>query len=1138
MPCDAGSTRFGSANACTHHGYCSCVTVTALIKQMDDSGHLSMQTPPHHPHPNPPPPSPRPRQQAQHSNLSTLPPQYSSIRSSLFSSAEAIPLVFLFAGRNSFTTVSGEEASNGISGKLRPGLTLPWSFALPVLGPASDLGHGLKEKPSDDDSALSSPSPASNPILLLLLPSHPRFPSRLRGFGATRSIAHSGKRQLGAGTGHRDVRHDNGSVGIGRRISANKNCGFLNGSTVCSDSYASLSQPPSPPSLPPPSSLAPNGLVNGANQVKKRPDDAAVPPGLDLRPGHALRRRSLDAYSETSSESCLSSLGPGPEGGHRQIDVNAMKNADVHRDSGPLDLAATVVRSLPVQDTLAILIILMHIPYLSLTLVYACFASLTFVPPVATRVGWNISFGEIIDGNSHAPSLVTAVCMDFFFFLIWVFLWPPIQDSILEFAKPVIAVTLGGGTSAKNGTSQGVTACFAWVLLHKLVRASKRYWPRLAYHLPDAWRVRVVLDGSLSTAATATTSAPTLHAPYDKRDTHGWIQSVLAIHILTQGIVRYIREWYLRRERFHAAAGLGDPEAAKSSAVAGGSNASGAGDSAQDANSNAAPDAETALSSHSVGMIKKRRKQNAQVRLQQPLWSALASSKIVVMKEMELSSWCSSSSDKRDIHNAGNMPFFDRQPRQIWISYIGSDEVCFSTSHFPETADEEPSCAAPAGVDTMKPFYVRINEAYWQPTRIFPTGDGKWSGDIYALRPSSKYVCEFVHVQTDQVLFTTSIRTIKEPLRDDDVSSPGQSNGQQPLRPDSPATTLRTSIVAAESRLADERNRLKTWRKEWKIRINTLKKENELAENQLSTAGNNDERYRQKIRQQETQKAQTERDTRRLSDQLKQLDEAWPELVERKKKVERAFSAEKRIFDATQKELKEHKSQLAKDIKAKEAERCNLNARRNKIASRIAKIDTELANISDSNSRGQGEAERRRQERSRWLEQASAVEHGYTERLAQQVAINHRRREHLRELQARLHSMQSYSLKPANGMKVEANASVAAEAGPASFRRTSPWNASPLTAANYPWATPAPEAMGSRAPNMAARLSSAASPAFDNARGARTRVRSSSMLSDVSGFTQASDEGSVRQRVQQASVFAKKRNGSSGGGSSSDSATG
>ncbi|KAF4589533.1 ubiquitination network signaling protein [Ophiocordyceps camponoti-floridani] len=956
----------------------------------------------------------------------------------------------------------------------------------------------------------------------------------------------SGKRQLGAGVGLREARHDHGLVGSGRRISAaTRGCGYLN---VCSDSYASVSQPsppspplPSPPPPPPqspplpPPSLAANGLVNGGH-VKRRADDAHVPPGLDLRPGHALRRRSLDdAYSETSSESCLSILGPGPDGGHRHIDVNAMKNADVHRDSGPLDLAVSVVRSLPIQDTLAILIILMHVPYLSLTLVYACFASLTFVPPVASRAGWNINFGDIFDGNSHAPSLATVVCMDFFFFLIWVFLWPPIQDSILEFAKPVIAVTLGGGTSAKDGTSQGVTACFAWVLLHKLVRASRRYWPRLAHHLPDAWRVRAVLGGSLptataTTAVTKTTTAAALHAPYDKRDTHGWIQSVLAIHILTQGIVRYIREWYLRRERFHAVAGPGDPEAAKSaSAVAGASvpSLAGSADATHDAALNT-PDAETsplASSPHPAGLTKKRRKQSAQVRLQQPLWAALASTKIVAMKEIELSTWAGGRSDKRDIHNAGTAPSFDRQPRQIWISYIGSDEVCFSTSHFPDEADDEP-CKAhgarPAGVDTNKPFYVRINNAFWQPTRIFPVGgDGAgahgWTGDIYGLRPASKYVCEFVHLQTDQVLFTTSIRTVKEPLRDRDVSSPGQPGGQQPLRPDSPATTLRTSIEASEARLLEEKNKLKSYRKDAKARINALKKENELTENQLASAGGNDDRFRQKIRQQETQKAQTERDLCDLSEQIKLLDEAGPELSERKKQAERAFSAEKRVYDAAQKQLKEHRSQLAKDVKAKEAEKSNLIARRNKTATRIAKVENELASISNSNNRGKGEVERRRQERNRWLEQAAAAEQGYSERLAQLVAVNQRKREHVRELQAQLDSI---FVKPANGIKMEGAAP--------SFRRTSPWNSSPM-ATNYPW-TP-----DVRTASMTARMPP---PTGFDSRGARARVRSSSMLSDVSGFTQASDDGSASAPVgtrprARPSAAAGLRDGSSGSGSGS-----
>lgn len=984
-----------------------------------------------------------------------------------------------------------------------------------------------------------------------------------------RASSGSGKRQPGAAAGnHRDSRPDNGLVGPGRRASARKSHGHANGS-VRSPDNAPRTPSPSPP---PPPTLTSNAPAN----PKRRPDDAAVAApatasshssGLDCPSGDASRRDSFGTYSEASSESCHSSLGANVnyglvDGDHRQIDVNAMKNADVHRDSGPLELAATVVRSLPIQDTLAILIILMHIPYLSLTLVYACFASLTFVPPVASRAGWNINFGDILDSNSHTPSLATVMCMDFFFFLIWVLLWPPIQDSMLEFAKPVIAVTLGGGTSTKHGTSRGVTVCFTWVLLHKLIRASKCYWPHLGRHLPDAWRLHAVF-GTVFPSTTASNAA--MSAVYDKRDTHGWVQSVLAIHILTQGIVRYIREWYLRRERSHTAAGPGDPEAAKPPTVAGAGGpgataASPATEMALDTAPNA-PDADLGpppASSH-PGAMKKKRKQSAQVRLQQPLWAALASTKIVAMKEIELSNWGSGSSDKRDIHNSGNTPSFNRQPKQIWISYIGSDEVCFSTSHFPEPDEEssQPSKVShqttrPAGVDTSKPFYVRINNAFWQPTRIFPVesdeagADGpRWTGDIYGLRPASKYVCEFVHVWTEQVLFTTSIRTVKEPLRDHDATSSGLPNGQQPLRPDSPATTLRTSIAAAEAKLADEKNRLKTWRKEWKIRINTLKKENELADNQLASAGNNDEKYKQKIRQQETQKAQAERDTQRLAEQIKSCD-TTPELTERKKKAERAYSAEKKVFDATQKELREHMSRLESEVKAKEVEQSNLNSRRNKVATRIAKVENELANIADANTRGLDEAERRRQERSTWLEQMAEVEHNYIERLGQVIAANNGRREHLRNLHAQRQAMHGF-LNHTNGMSLDVNPTMLAEAGHTPFQRPNPWNPNAIAPSHYPaglWAAsssdmipsvPAP----SRPPNMTAWHPPVVAQTFDP-RGHRARGRSSSMLSDISGFTQASDDGSrsppAAARYRPQPTLGRRNgaggsSGSSGGGS-------
>ncbi|KAL6854468.1 hypothetical protein J3F83DRAFT_764417 [Trichoderma novae-zelandiae] len=907
------------------------------------------------------------------------------------------------------------------------------------------------------------------------------------------------KRQSGAG--HRDTK-ENGLVAPAKRATGRKSVNHPEGPARPADNGAGLAGP---------QFVLPNGVSKAAIDFHDRPADG--------------RRASVGNYSETStSESCTSHLGSGPnaaaDAGHRQIDVNALKNADVHRDSGPIDMVATVLKTLPMQDTLAILIILMQLPTLSLSIIYGIFTCLTFVPPVTTSSGINLNFAEIFDGHSTMPSLVTVLCMDFFILLIWLFLWQPIQDAILDLAKPIIAITLGGGTTYRNGGSRGLTTCFVWIVVNHVIRSTRTHWSRLARHIPEDWQVPSAISSTFE-------STSVMH---DKRSAFAWVRSGLAIHILTQGLVRYIREWYLRREKANAAAGQHDPEAGKPVATI-----SINGEIAHDTGFNT-PDTEAGcppLPLPPASTNKKRRKQSTQVRLQQPLWAALASTKIVVMKEYESSHVPSKSLgvNTTDIHNLGNAPF-NTQPKQIWISYIGSDEVCFSTSHFPDLDDESPATAngsatkRPAGVDTSKPFYVKVNNAFWQPTRIFPVveaddggqGGTRWTGDIYGLRPLSKYVCEFVDTQTDKVLFTTSIRTIKEPTPENNNAPVAVSGSQQSLQPDSPATTLRISIAAAEAKLNDEKNRLKTWRKEWKSRINAIKKENELTDNQLASAGHSDDKYRQKIRQQETQKAQAERDTEALAEQLKKFD-ASSELVENKKKTERSYSTEKKLYDAAQKSFREYKAKLESEVQSKDNEKSNLNTKRNKIATRIAKVENELANITDANNRGLNEAERRKRERAGWQEQIVNQDKTYNDQLAQAYASNNMKVEHLRSLQADVQALRSYISQAAGlpdmGMLDPAPGHVAFHSPQPQqhpMQPQTPWNPNPAAPAHFPssvnyWGANDNHSSTSlsHAPPGLAAWQSPPMTSFE-LRGAKSRGRSSSMLSDVSGFTQPSDE--------------------------------
>jgi hypothetical protein len=820
-------------------------------------------------------------------------------------------------------------------------------------------------------------------------------------------------------------------------------------------------------------------------------------------------RRTFDdnSYDETSSESG-GSLNMSPsqhtavDAGHRHIDVNAMKNLDVHRDSGPFELATTVLKALPMQDTLAILIILMHLPALWVTLIYGSFAVLTFVPPVTTNSGMNLNFAEMLDGNVTTPSPITILCMDLLFILVWLFLWQPLQDVILDLAKPVIAITLGGGTGARDGASRGLTTCFIWVFLHHILRGTQSHWARLARHIPDNWPVPAVMHEPFK-----------LHAQdLEVKGFMAWVRNLLAMHILTQGIIRHIKEWYLRRERFGAGGSISDPEAGKSVAGTGDGTTTDVGHGASD------PEPSAQQSHGSSSASKKRRKHSTQVRLQQPLWAALASTKIVVIKEYELSHNARehAGSNATDVHNLGNAPF-GRQEGQIWISYIGSDEVCFNTSLFPDddldpetTSDSDRDAIPTSTKSPERPFFVRVNNAFWQPTRMFTVDAGeeteeqqpgtRWTGDIYGLRPASKYVVEFVDRRSDKVLFKTSIRTIHEPQRDAESGSSAVANDQRSLRPDSPATTLKTSIEAAESRLSEEKNRLKLSRKEWKSRINNLKKDIEQTDGQLASAGNHDEKFKQKIRQQETQKAQAERDTAALADRLKNFDMA-PELAERKKKVERQYTAEKQLYDGAMKEFEDFKTKLDKDVKAKELEQSNLVSKINKIRTRISKVETELANITDANNRGLNEAERRRQQRANWYEHHMAIELNYRDRLGRMQASNTDKMEQIQALEAQLAALNGHMLMDM--------------AGEFQHPRPTTWNPNPAAPPHFPstlWATSSADMMPS-IPTVAngpsstwQRLATTAPPFEPRGGNNKTRGRSSSMLSDVSGFTQSTDE--------------------------------
>ncbi|KAI1099116.1 hypothetical protein F4804DRAFT_322791 [Jackrogersella minutella] len=915
----------------------------------------------------------------------------------------------------------------------------------------------------------------------------------------------STKRQHGA-SNHRDTRHENGLVGPGKRVSRQKSLSHLNGNAKLPPDDAAI---PSVPPTPPPS----------ANGYSKQPTEMPA----ENRITESLRRGSLGGYSESSSsESYHSNVGNGHiEENHRRIDVNATKNSNVHRDPGPLgvDFALTVLRSCPLQDTIAILIILMQIPPLALSGIYVLFTLLTFV----TSNG--LTFNDVFEWNLGAPSLATVICVDGIVLLIWLFLWGPIQHVILDLAQMVIALGLGGGSSSRDGGSMKNTLiCLSMILLSHVLRHTKMKYSPVGYLLGSSRFMTPDFDDPLESLESI--------RGYDKVQTgwFGWVKSILAIHILTQGLVKYIRDWYLRRERRDILAqNAADPEAGKSY-------------TAENDGGFSTPDSDTASLQNSTALTtKKKRKQSAQIRNRQPLWAALASTKIVVVKEYELTHAAAESagSNATDIHNLGNAPF-NTQPDQIWITYVGCDEMCFNTSYFPDTP--EPSISQDgSGINLCKPFYVRVNNAVWQPTRMVPVqdaeGDGghgtRWSGDIYGLTPMSNYECEFVSTTTHEVLFSTSVRTTQAKSADVDASATKPA-GQRSLRPDSPITTLKTSIAAAESKLAEEKARQKASRKEFHRKANAMKKENEKLSTAVQSAGTGDDKLRQKIQQNITQHKQAEQAVINVETELKEPNAIPESLKSAWKGKQSSWAKEKAKYDGAVTAFKSFKASVDRGIKGLDEEKTSLQAKRNKISNRIAKVDGEHARITDANARGLDEAERRRQARETYENEIAKMERDLIAKLNEADAAIYNKEQDSMTLKTQLDSLHtqqqaayayaaSYEFpdatapfsSPGPAPQPQGNATTTAP-----YDATAAWSNSLYNSSLWGHSTLAPGFVpqGIPAPNVPQPTTKA-------------RGRSSSMLSDVSGFTQSSaaeDDGNST-----IPVFSHIRDGSGYSGYSS-----
>ncbi len=554
-------------------------------------------------------------------------------------------------------------------------------------------------------------------------------------------------------------RHENGVVAPGKRITKQKSNGHLNGSA---DAFSHSNGAPGPSPSAHTTTRLPDKRWSGTASASKG--------GL----------QGAENSEERSVESLTGPLEVLPNGvnhangsvehTHRKIDVNAAKNHQVH-DNSIWHLALTILRSCPLGDTISILIFLLSLPPTLLTVTNALFAVLTFITPTGATA-LPTTFHEIFQGSGGTPSLATIFLTDIIGLILWLVMWTPVQTLSLELAQAVVATTLGGGTASKKKGTDRTLLCMSIVTASHVARhqwiPNRLFgydWSAIMSSIPYVSRSPSFFSGS--------DFIPT-------RSPSGWFRILIALHILVQGLVHVARRWYQKRDYAQTVTinKRSDPEAI-------------AGSSARPANfvpsesaplaSSSSPDVALKLpptiakERDKISTGKKKRRQGTYVRSQQPLWAAFAHTKVTVLREYEQTHNQTeiAGSGATDTRNLGSAPFMD-EDGYVWISHVLPTSFRFDTSYFslPEPAENEAekfSVAASAGIDRCKPFYVRINDTNWTSTTIErsdesdDSADGRWTGEVSGLTPSSSYKCSFVQSE-DGVVFHSAIVTTPSSL--------------------------------------------------------------------------------------------------------------------------------------------------------------------------------------------------------------------------------------------------------------------------------------------------------------------------------------------------------------------------------------
>jgi hypothetical protein len=272
--------------------------------------------------------------------------------------------------------------------------------------------------------------------------------------------------------------------------------------------------------------------------------------------------------------------------------------------------------------------------------------------------------------------------------------------------------------------------------------------------------------------------------------------------------------------------------------------------------------------------------------------------------------------------------------------------------------------------------------------------------------------------------------------------------------------------------------------------LNATRKEIDRLISNIATSGGNDDRLRQKVQQSNLHAKQAEDAVASLTEQLDQLENLPEDDYNEWKSAKSAWQSQKDIYKACRNEFHEAKQNADREIQALTAEVTAFQQKRERMLSRINKLKGEYERITDANARGLDEAQRKATERAAKEAERARAEMMYMERLdtlGPQILVMQQR---FTGLWAGINAMQQAEYLAAQAHAQQSPTSSVPNLIPYDIPEGNVPNTS------YPW----------HSSNMLMPFSNPSLNSLNPQQGYRTRGRSSSMLSNVSGFTQSSVE--------------------------------